>query len=169
MAFDQVSLFLYPPRWRQRSQPTTSLHDSGRPVRIVSAVRSASGEGRAISVGELSRWFALRGFQVVSVGPDGARFTGPAVRSALGRRAEVEVSAGAEDGEVNCLYCRFLLTRDAPLRLERWEALVQGMCGAFGLRFGVADGETVGPEEFLPILRRCDAWRLFAGQFGWGG
>lgn len=167
MAYDQVSLFLYPLRWEQRSEPTTALHYSGRPVRIVSAVRAVSGEGRAIRVGEFSDWFGSHGFKIVAEGPDNARFASPAVPSALGRRAEIEVSAGAEAGEVNCLYCRFLLTRNTPLRLERWEALVRELCEAFGLRIGVADGESVDPEEFLTVLRSTDNWRCFAAQFGW--
>jgi hypothetical protein len=168
MAFDQVSLFLYPPGWEQQSEATTALHSSGRPVRIVSAARSASGVGRPVRVAELSGWLVPRRFAVVAEGPTGARFASTARPSALGRRAEIELIAGAACREVNCLYCRFLLTRDAPLRLEWWEALVRGLCEAFGLRIVAADGGAVGHDEFLAVLRRADNWRLFAGRFGWG-
>jgi hypothetical protein len=169
MAFDQVSLFLYPPRWERRSVADRRMtcYETGEPVQIVSAVRVPAANGPAVRLDDLVRWFGARGFETQAQGPESARFASPAVPSALGRRAEVEVTAAAEGGEVTSLYCRFLLTRDTPVRLERWEAFVQELGSTFGLRIGISDSEAVRPEEFVRVVRRAGNWRYFAEQFGW--
>jgi hypothetical protein len=170
MGFDQVSLFLYPPRWQRRSMPSpTKLRYAftGEPVQVVSAVRVADTDAPPVLLDDVRRWFTSRGFELIADDPGYVIAAEAAVPSALVRRSEIEISAYTEDGEVADLYCRFVLTRDAPLRLERWEALFRDLCGAFGLRIGVADGELAGPEEFLTIVRRRDNWRYFAGQYGW--
>jgi hypothetical protein len=167
MAFDQVSLFLYPPRWDRHSVANPQMmHISGEPVRLVSAVR-ADHDGPIVRLAEMSRWFESKGFER---SPDYANFRSAVVPSALGLRAEIDVTAcveGGEDDEISSLYCRFLLARDTPVKLERWELFMQELCGTFGLRIGVTDGEFVGPEEFLAVVRDTDTWRCFANQFGW--
>jgi hypothetical protein len=168
MAFDQVSLFLFPPRWQRHSVADARMkHYSGEPVRIVSSVRAAESKGPSVRFDDLCRWFEAKSCEVVARSVDYAQFCSAAIESALGRRAEIDVSASAEGGEVTRLYCRFLLTREAPLRLERWEAFIQELCATFALRISVSDAESVGPEEFLTIVRRTDNWRCFADQFGW--
>jgi hypothetical protein len=168
MGFDQVSLFLYPPQWERWSvADPTGLNYGGEPVQVVSAARTADSNSPVVWLVDVCRWFVARGFAVVAEGPEHARLTSRALSSALGQRAEIEISVGAERGEVTCFYCRFLLTRDTPVRLERWEALVSDLCGAFGLRIGVADGQAVDPEEFLAMVRRAGNWRYFAEHFGW--
>jgi hypothetical protein len=89
------------------------------------------------------------------------------IDSALGRRPEIDVSASAEDSEVTSLYCRFLLNREAPVHVERWDAFIQELCAAFTLRICVTDAKSVGPEEFVSVVRGTDAWHCFADQFGW--
>jgi hypothetical protein len=165
MAFDQVSLFLFPPRWERRSVPKTV--SSGQPVWFVSAVRVEESERPIVRFDDLCNWFEAKGFEVVARSVEYAQFSSAAIESALGRRAEIDVSASAEGGEVTCLYCRFLLTSETPNRLERWEAFIQELCGRFALRISVTDTESVGPEEFLAVIRRTNNWRLFADQFGW--
>jgi hypothetical protein len=168
MAFDQVSLFLYPPRWNRCSVPDTQMkHYSGEPVRIVSAVRADHSAGPVLQFEDLCRWFEAKGFETVARSAHYAEFHSAAVESALGRRAEIDVSASAQGGEVTTLYCRFLLTRDTPHRLERWEAFAQELCRRFSLRISLSDTEAVGPEEFLAAVRRTDNWHFFADQFGW--
>src|SRR5262249_16354549 len=132
MAFDQVSLFLYPPRWTRHSVADTLMkHYSGEPGRIVSAERGKGDEGPAGQFHDLCRWFEAKHFQVVNLSEKYAQFCSASIDSVLGRRAEIDVSASAVSGEVTCLYCRFLLNREAPLRLERWEAFMQELCGEF--------------------------------------
>ncbi len=168
MAFDQVSLFFYPPRWERYSVADARMkHYSGEPVRIVSAIRAEDSNGPTVSLEDLCRWFEAKGFQVVTRSADYALFHSATVESTLGHRAEIDVSASAQDGEVTSLYCRFQLNRESPLRLERWEAFRQELCAVFSLRIGVSDSESVGSEEFLTIVRQTDNWRYFAEQFGW--
>jgi hypothetical protein len=57
--------------------------------------------------------------------------------------------------EVSSLYCRFLLNREALLRLERWETFMHELCGKFKLRINVSDTESVGPEG--RVQNRCAA------------
>jgi hypothetical protein len=167
MAFDQISLFVYPARWERRSVATSSMNYKGEPVRVVSAVRVEEADASAVPVEDLRQWLTSRGFEVVVDAPEYVQFDTAAVPSAFGPQAEIEIGAGVSGGEVVSLYCRFLLTRDAPLRLERWKALFEELCGEFRLRIGVADGELAGPEEFLTIVRGMDNWRYFADRFGW--
>jgi hypothetical protein len=168
MAFDQVSLFLYPPRWQRHSAPDELLKDySGEPVRLVSAIPAEQSEGWPVQIGSLCRWFEAHSFGCVVCSAKYARFHSATIESALGCRPEIDASASAEEGEVTSLYCRFLLNRDAPLRLERWEAFIQELCAAFELRISVSDTESVGPEKFLSVVRGTAAWRFFAEQFGW--
>ncbi len=169
MAFDQVSLFLYPPRWQRRSISSANMRYAftGEPVQIVSAVPAASTDALSVPLGDVRRWLTCRGFGVDVDGPGEVIFAAAAVPSALGQRPEIEISLEAKSDEVASLYCRFLLTGDTPLRLEWWEAFFLDLCGAFGLRIGLADGELAGPAQFLTIVRRQDNWRYFADQFGW--
>lgn len=170
MAFDQVSLFLYPPRWQRRSACSPNMPRyafTGEPVQVVSSVPVADADAPPVPLHDVRRWLTSRGFGIVVDEPDYAISATAAVPSALGQRPEIEIRVGAESGEVASLYCRFRLTRDTPFRLERWESLCRDLCGAFGLRIGVADGEWAGPEEFLTIVRRMDNWRCFADHFGW--
>lgn len=168
MAFDQVSLFLFPPRWRQHSVPDArARHYSGEPVRIVSAIRAQESNGPAVPFDDLCRWFEAKGFEVVTQSANYAVFHSAAIESALGRRPEIDVCAAADGGEVTSVYCRFLLNCEAPLHLERWEAFIQDLNAAFALRISVSDMESVGPEEFLSLVRRTDNWRCFSDQFGW--
>ena len=163
MAFDQVSLFLYPPRWqRNRVADALMKHYSGQPVRIVSAVRSENSKAKAVRFDALCRWFEGKGFEVVTCSAVYAEFHSAAIESALGRRAEIDVSASAEGSEVTSLYCRFLLNRETPLRLECWDAFMRELCGTFALRISVSDSESVEPEEFLTVVRGTDNWRCFA-------
>ena len=41
------------------------------------------------------------------------------------------------------------------------------LCGEFELRISVSDTESVGPDEFLAVLKQDESWRCFADQFGW--
>lgn len=147
--------------------PVSMTHYTGEPMQAISAVRMPAAEGPAVRLDDLYRWFGTRGFEMVVQELEFAQFASPTVPSPLGQRAEVEVSIAAEDGEVTSLYCRFLLTRDTPARLERWKALVQTLGHAFGLRIGISDTEAVDPEEFLRVVGRAENWRHFAEQFGW--
>jgi hypothetical protein len=156
MAFDQVSLFLYPPRWERRSVATSSMSYRGEPVRVVSAARVEDNDASEVLVEHLREWLTSRGFEVVVDTPEYVQLANASVPTAFGRQAEIEISAGIRCGEVTSLYCRFLLSRDAPIRLERWEVLFAELCGSFSLRIGVADGESAGPEEFLAIVRAMD-------------
>jgi hypothetical protein len=168
MAFDQVSLFLYPPRWRRHSVADTRMkHYSGEPVRIVSAVRSEESKATAVELDALCCWFQSRGFEVVERSPEYALFHSAKIESSLGRRTEIDVSASVEDSEITSLYCRFLLNRETPLRLERWEAFMQELCATFALRIALTDAESVGPDEFLTVVRGTANWRYFADQLGW--
>jgi hypothetical protein len=169
MAFDQVSLFLYPPGWRRHSVADTVMkHYSGEPVRIVSAVRAEGSEGAVVRFDDLRRWLEVKGFETVNADPRHGYFCSDPVESALGRRAaEIVISTGTEADEVTSLYCRFQLNRDALLRAERWEAFMQELCEKFDLRIGVSDTESVGPEEFMAVLRRDESWCYFARHFGW--
>lgn len=167
MAFDQVSLFLYPPRWERQSAPSRMMRYSGEPVQIVSAARGASVCGPAVRFDHLCQWFRTKGFEVVVRSPDFGEFHSGVVESPHGRRAEIDVHTAVNDGEVTNLYCRFLLTRETPMRLERWEAFMQELCTAFPLRIAVSDNEYVGADGFLAVVRRGDNFRYFANQFGW--
>jgi hypothetical protein len=140
---------------------------TGEPVQVVSSVRVANTDAPSVPRGDVRRWLTSHGFEVVVDDPGYVRFAAAAIPSALGQRPEIDISAEAERGEVASLYCRFLLTRDTPSRLERWEALFRDLCGAFRLRIGLADGELAVPEESLTIVRHLDNWRCFADHFGW--
>ena len=90
----------------------------------------------------------------------------------MGEGPEIDVVVGLEEGdirEVSSLYYRLQLNRNSPSRLEWWEALTEELCRTFNLRIAVLDGGLVGPEEFLAVVRRAQAWRFFADQFGWPG
>lgn len=168
MAFDQVSLFLFPPRWQRHTVADTRMkHYSGQPVWIVSAVRAEESRGPVARFDALCRWFEDRGFEVLNRSAVYAEFHSAAIESALGWRAEIDVSASMEGSEVTSLYCRFLLNRETPLRMVSWKAFIEELCSAFALRIGVSDEESVGPEEFLTVVRRTDNWRYFADQLGW--
>jgi hypothetical protein len=120
MAFDQVSLFLYPPRWQRRSVSSSNMcyAFTGEPVRIVSAVPVANTDAPSVPLGDVRRWLTCRGFEVDVDGPGEVIFAASAVTSALGQRPEIEISIEAKSEEVASLCCRFLLTRDTPRRLE---------------------------------------------------
>lgn len=168
MAFDQVSLFLFPPRWMQHSVAHESLkHYSGEPVRIVSAVRGEQCNARPVKFDELCRWFEAKQFEVVNRSIEHGYFCSAPIESGFGRRPEIVVSSGTVNGEVTSLYCRFQLNRESPFRLERWEAFMHDFCGEFNLRISVSDTESVGPGEFVSVVRRSDNWRCFADQLGW--
>jgi hypothetical protein len=169
MAFDQVSLFLYPPRWTRHSVPDTVMkHYSGEPVRIVSAVPAEGSEGATVWFDDLRQWLEVKGFETVNADPRYGYFCSNPVESTLGHRApEIVISTGTEANEVTSLYCRFQLNRNAPLRAEQWEAFMQELCERFDLRISVSDIESVGPEEFMAVLRRDESWCYFARHFGW--
>jgi hypothetical protein len=169
MAFDQVSLFLYPPRWRRQSiADTTMVHYySGEPVHMVSAVRDGEFDGPVVHFDEVCRWFEAKHFEVVNRSVEFGHFCSAKIESALGLRPEITVSTSTVDLEVTELYCRFLLNRDAPFRLERWEAFIHELCREFKTRISISDTESVGPDEFVTVVRQTDQWRSFADQFGW--
>ena len=168
MAFDQVSLFLYPPRWRRHSVPDTRMkHYSGKPVEVVSAIRADVSDGQVVQFDALCRWFEAKDFKIVVSSADHAIFHSATIDSALGPRPEIDVSFSAECGELTEVYCRFLLNHEAPLRLNRWVVFMQEMCPKFSLRISVSDAKSVGPEEFLTIVQATDNWRSCADRFGW--
>jgi hypothetical protein len=167
MAFDQVSLFLYPPRWeRQSVAHPQMMHISGEPVSVVSDKRADS-NGPIVQLADMSRWFEAKGFER---GWHESNYHSALVPTQFGPQAEIDVTACAEGGEheeVTSLYCRFRIIRDTPVRLERWEMFMLELCGTFGLRIGVADGDFVGAEEFLDVVKDTNTWQCFADQFGW--
>src|SRR5262249_54094977 len=168
MAFAQLSLFFYPPRWQRYSVADARMkHYSGEPVRIVSAVRAEDSNERIVPLEDVCRWFEAKGFHVVTRSADYALFHSAAVESTFGPRAEIDVSASAQDGEVTSLHCRFQLNRETPFRLERWEAFIQELCAVFSLRISVSDTQSVGPDKFLTVVRQTDNWRYFRDQYGW--
>src|SRR5262249_25349821 len=114
MAFDQVSLFLYPPRWQRQSESSPNMRYAftGEPVQVVSAVRVADTDSPPILLGDVRQWLISRGFEPVVDNPGHVIFATAPIPSALGQRPEIEISAATESGEVTSLYCRFLLTRD---------------------------------------------------------
>jgi hypothetical protein len=167
MAFDRVGLFLYPPRWeRQRVLDPRLTRSAGMPVCWASHVRTPDNTAPVVRFAGLCRWLASRGFEIVVEGQDYVTCSSRSIRSGRGPRPEIEVSASGEAGEVTNLLCWFLLTRRAPARLERWEAFMHQLCGTFGFRIVVADGESLGPDEFVAFVRGSYNWQRFAERFG---
>jgi hypothetical protein len=142
-------------------------HYSGDFVRIVSSVRDEDCNEPAIDAEPLRRWFKARGFEELCHSEKYLQYRSEAVESTLGPRPEIDVGVGVVGDEVESLYCRFLLTRHTPSRLEAWQAFVRDLCDEFCLRISVSDNVYVGPDEFLPTIRGKDNWRYFADNFGW--
>lgn len=164
MAGDQISLFLCPPRWARK---TTSSR--GRTVHVVSASRQHNCGGPIVTVEDCSLWLRNRGLVEGTIDSLYPIFYGERIHSALGCRPNVEINVSRHEAEVSSLYCRFLLTRDAPDRLAYWQGLMEGLGTAFPFRIWLADGESVATTELLTVLRQGETWIHFANDFGWSG
>jgi hypothetical protein len=168
VAVNQVSLFFYPPRWKQRLTPDPRARtDEGKPVQLVDAVPVAGAAAPPLSPDTVKEWLAERNFIPVEWGR-GSVFERGQVRSIFGPEKEIEVSVGEEAGEVTKLYCRFTLPRHNPPPLAAWAGFAAELCGRFGLRLGAEGVAPCGAAEFLTAVRGHRFYREFAASFGWG-
>jgi hypothetical protein len=167
MAVNQVSLFFYPPRWRQRLREIPGTRAvGGAPVRVADAVREPEADGPAVSFEAVVRWLADQGFAPVEWGK-GSCFHRGQIRSIFGLEQEIDVDVGEEAGEATDLYCRFTLPKGELPPLHEWARFVAALCERFWLRLG-DDGVTPCTEaEFEAAVRRHRNWREFAAAFGW--
>ncbi len=164
---NQVSLFFYPPRWRQRLTPDpTALNHEGKPVLVASSVPVDSAAGPPLPPEAVKAWLAGRGFTPVAWGR-GQFFERGRVRSIFGPEKEVEVSVGERAGEVTDLYGRFTLPRPAPPPLAEWALFAAELCNCFGLRLGGSGVAPCDATEFLAAVRADRNYRHFATSFGW--
>ncbi len=170
MAFDQLTILLLPPGWVRRD-----AEDRGMPylfggfVRVASSVPDPeAGADRPLRLEDLCGWLEARGFTAEHQEPAHAVYGNGRVPAWGGPRHDTEVAAHAEAGGVSGIQVRFAIAADAPARLRRWEDFVAEICGAFRLRIGVREGEAVGPEAFIRLVRAAENWRFFAAEYGWG-
>ena len=167
MAVNQVSLFFYPPRWRQRLRPASGmLTDQGTPVQIADAVPVAGADGPVVSAVSLKGWLTEYGFAPVEWG-QGGTFQRGQVRSMFGLEKEIEVCVGDDSGEATELYCRFTLSRRSPPPLAEWAGFAAELCRRFHLRLGAEGVAPCGEAEFLTAVRGHRSYQEFAASFGW--
>jgi hypothetical protein len=138
----------------------------GAPVQVVSTAPRKGEDSSPVEFELLRAWLEEQGFAVVSWG-DGKILQRGEVQSALRAEKEIEIHVGDEGGEVTVLYCRFTLSRDALVSLERWAEFVQAMCRRFGLRIGASENAPCGAAEFRVAVQQNLNWRRFAKNFGW--
>ena len=167
MGMNQVSMFFYPPRWRQRLTPDPhALTSEGRPVQIADAVRDQSEEGPAVAGGDLKDWLSGQGFTVANWG-QGDVFERGQVKSIFGVEKEIQVNVGEEAGEVVELYCRFTLPCGTPPPLAGWAAFVASLSERFGMRLGSERTEPCSEAQFIAAVLENRNYQDFAGAFGW--
>jgi hypothetical protein len=167
VAVNQVSLFFYPPRWKQRLTPSpTAWTDEGKPVQIAEAVPVDGADGPPVPADVLKGWLTERGFIPVEWGR-GSVFERGQVFSTFGPEKEIEVSVGEEAGEVTELYCRFTLPRRSPPPVAEWAGFVAALCGRFGLRLEAQGAAPCGEAEFIAAVRDSRNYGEFAASFGW--
>ena len=167
MAINQVSLFFYPPRWKQRLTPASgAMTPVGKPVRIADAVPSGA-DAPPIPADELQAWLFGRGFTVADWG-DGWILQRGQIQSMFGPEKEIQVNVGEAGGELLELYCRFTLPRRRRPPLTEWSRFVTALCQRFQLRLPDGDG-VCGEAEFLSAIRENQNYRDFADPLGWDG
>lgn len=166
MAVNQVSLFFYPPRWRQRltTPNPAALTDRGTPVQVAGAEPVTGADGPAVTTTAMKAWLADRGFAQVEWG---VTFQRGQVRSIFGPEKEIEVCVGDESGEVTGLYIRFTLPRREHPPLPAWAGFATELCSRFQLRLGAEGIAPCGEAEFLAAVRGHRFFLEFAASFGW--
>jgi hypothetical protein len=166
VAVNQVSLFFYPPRWRQRLTAAPRAHtDQGAQVHIADAVHIAGADGPAVPAEELKAWLTERGF--VATDRNGSVFDRGLILSIFGHEKEMQVTIGEEACEITDVYCRFTLPRHMPTPLSKWTAFAVSLCRRFHLPLGPNGAVPCTEAEFLAAVRAHRNWREFAGAFGW--
>jgi hypothetical protein len=167
MAINQVSLFFYPPRWKQRLTPEPgTMTWAGKPVDIADAVPSGA-EAPPIAADAIRGWLLGQGFTVADWG-DGWILQRGRIQSMFGLEKEVQVILAEEGGELVEAYCRFTLPRRARPPLTEWSRFVSALCQGFQLRLA-NDDEVCGEAEFLSAVRDDRNYRDFADALGWDG
>jgi len=167
MAINQVSLFFYPPRWRQRLPPASGLQKwDGTSIQIADAVRDDSADGRAITRDEMNHWLAGQRFKVADWGY-GRVFVRGRVRSMFGVEKEIQVNVTDEAAEVVELYCRFTLPRRKKPPLAEWAAFMASMCERFGLRLDSSRPQPCSKAEFIAAVLEDRNYQDFAAGSGW--
>jgi hypothetical protein len=154
MGIEQVSLFLYPPRWQQHATPVPhSLTWENKPVQIVSAMPADHVDDAPVPPELLKDWLICSGFTQANWG-DGDIFDRGQVRSIFGAQQEIQIHANRHDGEVAELYCRFTLPhpRVGPPPLDEWARFTAALCAEFHLRLP-GHTQTCDEPTFLDLVR----------------
>jgi len=167
VAVNQVSLFFYPPRWKQRLTPDArAMTDEGKTLQIADAVRVEGAEAWRVLGHEFRDWLTRKGFRAADWG-NGSVFERGEVRSIFGPEKEIEIDLGEDAGEIADVYCRFTLPSGPQPDLSTWAAFVGAMCQRFRLRLGAEGVEPCSASEFSVAVRGNRSWREFAASCGW--
>jgi hypothetical protein len=167
MAFNQVSLFFYPPRWQPCLRVVTWETLSKRPpIYIEDSMPSSDQTSVPLAAKSVVNWLKRRGFVAAEWNMSETCFRLGQVSSCFGMEQELEVSFGEESEEVTSFYCRFTLTRDPPPKLAAWADFMSTMCQEFQLRLG--DSRTVcEANDFIEAVKRNHNWQDWSHQLGW--
>jgi len=162
MAINQASFFLFPPRFRPIAEDVAR---SNSPVVI--AASEAEPDLPVVLASQLENWFAERGFRVEGRREQGVKLWQGEEETFLGQSGQVEVSVGLRNQEVNCLYVRFLITKDMPKRLPSWHKLIADLESDFQFCLMDDDNGTLLPSMDFPNLVRRNSNVIELGK-AWG-
>src|SRR5262245_25481577 len=110
MAWNTLSVTLWPPAWKAKIVPMDSgLTWSGKPLLLIDYERET--DGRPLLVDEVVEWFVGRGANLSSTTPQLVRLEDGDVSILVGKHL---------DSEVISITCRFRLTRKSYSDLQRW-------------------------------------------------
>jgi hypothetical protein len=167
VAWNQVSLSFYAPRWQQRLTPDpTARTYTGEPVQIADAVPVAGADALPVPADAVVVWLAELGFTPVEWGR-GRVFERGRVRAVGGPMPDIIAHVNGEAGDVSDLYCRFTLPGRTPPDLAGWAAFTAELCGRFGLRLPTGGLGPCGETEFMAAVRANCNFREFAASFRW--
>jgi hypothetical protein len=166
MAFNQASLFLFPPRFTPVVRADESEMADGKPVKIVDSSIADPSAGKVLTA-ELRQWFMERGFHEEERYGAISKLWRTRQNTWIGTQGEIELSLPLEEEEITELYMRFLLTKQTPDWIPQWKKLVCELGHDFGFRLMDEEHRLLPCVDFLTVVTENWNFRTFAQQYGW--
>jgi hypothetical protein len=158
MAWNQVSVTLWPPAWNPKIVTLGSaMTASEKPVRLID--HESIGGAHHLLVEEVLNWLVNHGATLQSTTTNLARL----------EYGDVSILVAKQnDSEIVTIDCQFRLTKTSDGELRRWLDYISGWPEGWCLRvLDTRTGEKRDLTALREIITSSPNWQHFANNFGW--
>jgi len=167
MAINQVSFFLFPPRYQPIVEELKEFKTTkDKPVKLVDSKLVFESSPKVLN-SDVMNWLREQGFLEKECFHNVVILYQGQEETFIGMQKIIETSIDIGEEELTELYIRFLLTESTPTHIGFWITLITEPCTIFGFKIMDKNNLLVSYKNFLMLLQNDNLFKIHKKEFEW--